>query len=592
MQKSLHLDPNKCTGCLQCEMACAWENYRSFTVAKSRIKVFTFHHEGRFVPYTCTQCDEAWCLIACPVEAIRSTPPPARRSCSRPTCVGCKVCTIACPFGTINYVSRRARCRSATSATAPGLRKACPTGAITYVDADWTGLGRCASGPAGPTRTRRRHEERLPWHGPERPSREPRGRHLHHRAPEHAWAHEYLGQRGLATKYLVSEIDPGSTPSRPTTSSSSTGPLTGTMAATGGRYSVVTKGPLTGAIACSNSGGYFGAELKFAGWDMVIFEGASPKPVYLLITDGRPSWWTPAISGARPSGRPRSRSRSPPGSPDPRGGHRPGGREPRPLRLHRERPAPGGRAVRRGRGDGFQEPQGRRRPRHPHRCLPPRGPRGVHRGHRGREEGAGGERRDGAGAPAYGTQVLMNVINELGALPTRNHREVQFEGARRHLGRGDAPEAVHRRQGEPRDQRRLLRLHHRLRPHLPHGPRPLHRQGQARVPRRLRRRGVRGRLGAGRRQRRVDLEALTYANFLCNEDGFDPISFGATVGAAMELYDLGILTKEEVGFELPFGSAEADGQLAEMTARARASARRSGWVRSGFAPSTAGPNSP
>ena len=37
-----------------------------------------------------------------------------------------------------------------------------------------------------------------------------------------------------------------------------TGPLTGTMASTGGRYSVVTKGPLTGAIACSNSGGFFG----------------------------------------------------------------------------------------------------------------------------------------------------------------------------------------------------------------------------------------------------------------------------------------------------------------------------------------------
>ena len=49
----------------------------------------------------------------------------------------------------------------------------------------------------------------------------------------------------------------------------------------------------------------------------------------------------------------------------------------------------------------------------------------------------------------------------------------------------------------------------------------------------------------------ADLEALTYANFVCNEDGFDPISFGATVGAAMELYDLGILKKEEVGFELP-----------------------------------------
>ena len=62
-----------------------------------------------------------------------------------------------------------------------------------------------------------------------------------------------------------------------------TGPLTGTMASTGGRYSVVCKSPLTGTIACSNSGGYIGAELKNAGWDMLIFEGKSPKPVYLYI---------------------------------------------------------------------------------------------------------------------------------------------------------------------------------------------------------------------------------------------------------------------------------------------------------------------
>ena len=67
----------------------------------------------------------------------------------------------------------------------------------------------------------------------------------------------------------------------------STGPLTGTMASTGGRYTVVTKSPLTGAIACSNSGGYFGAEMKFAGWDMIIFEGKSPKPVYLYLENDK-----------------------------------------------------------------------------------------------------------------------------------------------------------------------------------------------------------------------------------------------------------------------------------------------------------------
>src|SRR5512138_210659 len=101
-----------------------------------------------------------------------------------------------------------------------------------------------------------------------------------------AWARDYLGQRGLATKYFVSEVDPKVDPFSPENELIFvTGPLTGTPAATGGRYSVVTKGPLTGAIACSNSGGFFGAELKYAGWDMLIFEGASPKPVYLLLTD-------------------------------------------------------------------------------------------------------------------------------------------------------------------------------------------------------------------------------------------------------------------------------------------------------------------
>src|SRR5512137_1690356 len=103
-----------------------------------------------------------------------------------------------------------------------------------------------------------------------------------------AWAQDYLGQRGLATKYFVSEVDPKVDSFSPdNTLIFATGPLTGTMAATGGRYSVITKGPLTGAIACSNSGGFFGAELRFAGWDMVIFEGASPKPVYLHVENDR-----------------------------------------------------------------------------------------------------------------------------------------------------------------------------------------------------------------------------------------------------------------------------------------------------------------
>ncbi|HVL10249.1 MAG TPA: aldehyde ferredoxin oxidoreductase C-terminal domain-containing protein, partial [Burkholderiaceae bacterium] len=64
-----------------------------------------------------------------------------------------------------------------------------------------------------------------------------------------------------------------------------------------------------------------------------------------------------------------------------------------------------------------------------------------------------------------------------------------------------------------------------------------------------------------------DLEALTYANFLCNEQGMDPISFGATIGAAMELFEMGVIKREEIGFDAPFGSAEALVRLTEMTAK-------------------------
>jgi aldehyde:ferredoxin oxidoreductase len=65
-----------------------------------------------------------------------------------------------------------------------------------------------------------------------------------------------------------------------------------------------------------------------------------------------------------------------------------------------------------------------------------------------------------------------------------------------------------------------------------------------------------------------DLDALTYANFLCNEDGFDPISFGSTVAAAMELYEMGVITKDDTGgIDMKFGSAEALAKAAEATAR-------------------------
>lgn len=141
MLKSLNIDPEKCTGCLQCEMACSLVNEGLFNTSKSRIKVFNFHAEGRFVPYTCTQCDEAWCMHACPVDAIKMDKATGAKVVNEATCVGCKVCTIACPFGTVNYNSATGKViKCDLCGGDPECAKACPTAAITYVDADWTGL--------------------------------------------------------------------------------------------------------------------------------------------------------------------------------------------------------------------------------------------------------------------------------------------------------------------------------------------------------------------------------------------------------------------------------------------------------------------
>lgn len=99
-------------------------------------------------------------------------------------------------------------------------------------------------------------------------------------------AKKWLGSRGLAIYLLLKEMDPKADPLGPENKLIITpGPLTGTSAPTGGRYNVVTKSPQTGFITMANSGGYFGAELKFAGWDAIVVEGQSEKPVYIYIKD-------------------------------------------------------------------------------------------------------------------------------------------------------------------------------------------------------------------------------------------------------------------------------------------------------------------
>jgi aldehyde:ferredoxin oxidoreductase len=384
------------------------------------------------------------------------------------------------------------------------------------------------------------------------------------------WAQAYIGSRGLGTKYLVEEVDATVDPlSADNKIIWATGPLTGTMASTGGRYTVITKGPLTGAIACSNSGGYWGAEFKMAGWDMVIFEGKSDKPVYLYVNDdlaelrdashlwGKSVWETEEIikKGLQD---PLTRVSSI-GKAGENGVlfaavvndlHRAAGRSgvgavmgSKNLKAI---------AVRGTKGVGNI-----------------RDPKAFMSAVKAAKKVLADNGVTGTGLPAMGTQVLMSVINEVGGLPTRNHQENQFEGAK-DIG-AEAMATPRKSDGK----KQLVTNQACFGCTIACGRISKMDEGHFTIENKPQYRGANGGLeyeaawALGAANGVNDLEALQYVNMLCNEQGIDPITFGATIGAVMELYGMGILTKEQLGIEAPFGSARAVVFLAEETVNGR-----------------------
>ena len=383
------------------------------------------------------------------------------------------------------------------------------------------------------------------------------------------WAQKYLGQRGLASKYLVEEIDATCDPLGPDNKIIfATGPLTGTCASTGGRYSVITKGPLTNAIACSNSGGYFGAELKFAGWDMIIIEGKSPKPVYLCVIDdkaelldaseiwGTSVWTTDEWIKAKHQ--------------DPMmhvatigiSGENGVLYSAIVNDLHRA-------AGRSGVGTVLGSKNLKAVAVRGTKGVKVKDPRAFLKATSDGKKVLAENAVTGSGLPSFGTQVLMNAINEAGAMPTRNSREVQFEGA--HDISAEAMATPRKSDGEKNLQTnqacfgctiacgRISKIDEK---HFTvvNKPEYWHSSGGLEYE---------AAWALGSNTGINDLEALTYVNFICNEQGLDPISFGATVSAAMELFEMGVLTTEHTGgIELKCGSAEALVKCVELTGKA------------------------
>lgn len=104
-----------------------------------------------------------------------------------------------------------------------------------------------------------------------------------------AYARQFIGNSGLAARYLYDMADQHTDPLGPDNPLiMMTGPLTGTHTPSASRHAFVARSPLTGILGEANVGGFTGAELRRAGYDGLIITGRSPAPVYLWIKEDQP----------------------------------------------------------------------------------------------------------------------------------------------------------------------------------------------------------------------------------------------------------------------------------------------------------------
>jgi len=374
---------------------------------------------------------------------------------------------------------------------------------------------------------------------------------------------KWIGGRGLGVYLMLKEVDPKINPFSPANKLLIlTGPLTGTAAPSSGRWCSVTKSPLTNTIHDSHSGGKFGPELKFAGYDAIIIEGAAEKPVYLWIYDGKAElrdarhlWgkdthtttdmiieeMTPVI----------------------------GKDEAEKIKVACIGPA-GENLVRfaciindknraAGRG-GHGAVMGSKKLKaiavRGHKKIEVADPDKFREAVRAAMEKIRKSPVTSQGLPTYGTAVLVNIINKHGIFPTRNFKTGVFPTADKISGEKLAETILVKEEarkevcwGCPIGCARWTRI--TTPPWTGEGGGPEYETIWA--------------FGA---QCGVDnLEAIAKANFLCNELGLDTISMGHVIGTLMELAELGKIPKERLrGLRVEWGSPEAIVELTWRTA--------------------------
>jgi aldehyde:ferredoxin oxidoreductase len=366
-----------------------------------------------------------------------------------------------------------------------------------------------------------------------------------------AWAASFVGGRGLGTKYLTEEIDPHVDPLSPENKLIlATGPLTGTYGAANGRYMAITKSPLTGTVACSNSGGYFPSELKYCGFDMVIIEGKGSRPLYLRIYNqkaeltGAAHLWGKSTSEAEDLILKEFHGDAKVAVIGPAGEklvhfacivndkHRAAGRSGVGMVMGSKNLK--AIAVRGTGGVGVADATAfREAARECYRML---------RTHPVTSQGL----------PALGTAVLVNVINQSGALPTRNSQTSTFDQAEEISGERLAQTFLKRNKSCMGCIIGCGRVTHLSDPRW---------SGKGEGPEYESLWSLGAACGVS------DLAAITQANYLCNEYGMDTITAGSTVACAMELCELGLISEAEVGMPLKFGDGDAMVRMIELTGK-------------------------
>jgi aldehyde:ferredoxin oxidoreductase len=350
----------------------------------------------------------------------------------------------------------------------------------------------------------------------------------------------YIGGRGYASKVLYDENPPNVDPLSPENRLIiATGPLTGRAAPAAGRYMVVTKSPLTGYIASSNSGGFWGAELAKTGWFMLIIEGKADGPVYINIRDDQ----VEIRDGSHLWGQnthiatdqilediqdPKARVLC----------IGPAGEHLSPIAsIMNEKNRAAGRS-------GVGAVMGSKN-------LKAIAVRGTSRPYVANSEEFSAVLKERAaklkahpvtsqGLPAYGTAILVNIINQTGAYPYRNWQGAYMEEADKQSGETLAAKYLtdnYHCFGCPIGCGRITKVNDIA------GEGPEYESIFA--------------LGACCGI--APIEPIIMANYTCNEYGLDTISTGVTIAAAMELYEKGYIKKEELegGPELTFGNTEA-----------------------------------